>query len=70
MSGEDEYLELVLKVADIDPVAADYMMGSAMSLRSFNPRPTLIQCFIWSSTPQGLEFWNNLDQRLNWEAKP
>ncbi len=67
MSKEDkeEYLTLVSKVAEVDPIAAEYMLHGARNLRSFNEDGLFLSCFVWSDTPQGASYWVHIYNKLN-----
>jgi hypothetical protein len=66
MSREDEYLELAVKVAEINPAAADYMLAEPVNLCS-----DLRSAFVWGCTPQGHRFWSGIEAELaSREANP
>jgi hypothetical protein len=64
LTRQDAYLDLAVRVAEIDPAAADYMLDGATKLTSFSPQTTLINAFFWVGTPQGCRFWANIHAQL------
>ncbi len=61
---EIEYVNLIERVREIDPEAAEYLSGPARELREFTPCRDIVSLFLWSDTPQGPEYWNALSNRL------
>jgi hypothetical protein len=59
------YYNLIGKVADIDIQAALYLRNEAIHLESFSYCGTLIACFMWDCTPQGLHYWEKLNNIIN-----
>lgn len=59
------YKELTNRVAKIDKGAARYMRKHApKELLSFTYEGALTSCFVWSDTPQGHGFWENVYDKL------
>lgn len=62
------YLSLIKEVAKIDPRAAEWMRneapGTGMSLGGFECSSRLGECFVWSNTPHGHEYWKNIQEQL------
>jgi len=54
------YLDLVERTRQLDPNAAQYLMYEAQHLDSFRPKDNLNDCFTWSATPQGDDYWEHL----------
>lgn len=66
MHGKSYYEALTDRVAKIDKGAARYMRKHAPStLRSFTYNGYLAGCFVWSDTPQGHDFWEDINDKLN-----
>lgn len=61
------YENLCKRVEKIDPKAAEYMRGEAKGLKSFRGSSDLALCFIWHYTPQGNNYWSNIEKKLNRE---
>ena len=59
-----EYLKLICTVSKLDKTAACYMKEEAVKLKSFQYNSALSSAFDWSKTPQGFEYWNNVDKRI------
>jgi hypothetical protein len=59
------YLELISKVAKINFEAAEYLMSKeCRSLQPFYYCGCLLGVMIWSTTPQGVKFWNEISEEL------
>lgn len=59
-----DYTALIESVRKIDPDAAEYMAGPAHKLSGFSPQKHLDAAFIWSKTPQGLDYWEQINGLL------
>lgn len=59
-----EHQDLIDRVREIDPGAADYLQTDAHELAYFQPAETLWGCFRWSDTPQGSDYWHAIAQEL------
>lgn len=60
-----DYEDLCKRVEAIDKKAAEYMRGDARKMRSFYENKDISVCFLWRHTPQGWQYWNNIDDILN-----
>lgn len=56
----ENYLDLIGEVAKIDIQAAMYLRYEAVELTSFISCPKLSNAFLWSITPQGHNYWENI----------
>jgi hypothetical protein len=65
MTPQDAYLDLAVRVAEIDPAAADYMLDGATKTIGFEPSTRISGAFAWAATPQGHQFWQNLSRRID-----
>ena len=59
------YEELCKRVESIDKKAAEYMRGDARKLDDFYESGDISECFTWCDTPQGGQYWNNIDEILD-----
>lgn len=72
---ETKYKELIERVRLIDPAAAEYLEGDARKQGDFQPRRNLGSLMIWDKTPQGHDYWSNINlllqgtPPLNWKAR-
>ena len=57
--------QLVKEVGKIDKDGARYLRGDAQKLSSFNREGWLGSVMIWSGTPQGYQYWADLNDKLN-----
>ena len=65
MHDKSSYEALMAKVAKIDKGAARYMRKHAPNkLKSFTYDGYLSGCFYWAETPQGHDFWENINDKL------
>lgn len=60
-----EYGELVAKVYEVDPKAAEYMVTKAPKLSTFIPARRLSGCFHFFDTPQGHNFWWGIHEEVD-----
>jgi hypothetical protein len=58
------YNDLADRVRKVDADAADYLLEEAIKLPCFCYSDILISCFNWSKTPQGHEYWFNINEEL------
>jgi hypothetical protein len=58
------YSKLIENVRIISKDAAEYLETKAPKLEGFSYRRDLNSCFMWSKTPQGFTYWNNLNEAL------
>ena len=65
MYGKRSYEALTDRVAKIDKGAARYMRTQAPALKDFVYDSDLICCFVWGDTPQGHDFWEDINDKLN-----
>ena len=56
---------IIKEVGKIDKDAARYLRGDAQKLSSFNREGWLGSVMIWSGTPQGYQYWADLNDKLN-----
>jgi len=56
--------KLVKEVEKIDKDAARYLQGDAQKLSSFHRREELCGVMVWFDTPQGHEYWAELNSKL------
>jgi hypothetical protein len=63
---EDDYNDLVGEVQKIDPNAAVYMLTEAKKLDDFDYTDRLVTAFTWADTPQGWEYWDDIDTQLDY----
>lgn len=63
------YENLCKRVEKIDPKAAEYMRGEVKRKKPFNPQGDLSMCFYWDSTPQGLDYWVGINNKLGMEQE-
>lgn len=65
MDKVNEYYALIERVAKIDPKAALYMRDLAIDHDSnFSYMARLSSSFVWLATPQGADYWENIDRML------
>lgn len=64
MDEVDEYIELIDRVRELDPEAAEYLINEAPLLGSFHFSNKLDSVFRWSETPQYIEHWFRIDDEL------
>lgn len=65
MYGKRYYKALTDRVAKINKGAARYMRKHAPSkLKSFSYSGYLNGCFYWAETPQGHDFWEDINDKL------
>jgi hypothetical protein len=55
-----KYLQLISRVATININAALYLLCDAPDTDGFNESGSLAGSFIWSKTPQGYDYWNDI----------
>ena len=55
------YEQLIKDVREVDEDAADYLDRDALMLPSFLYSNRISECFLWSTTPQGHRYWEDLD---------
>lgn len=63
-----KYAALCDRVERLDPEAAKYMRSEALSLTRFDQcgrkdPENIDYAFVWDETPQGHEFWDDLNER-------
>ena len=63
------YRDLIEKVYAIDVEAGEYLRYEAAGCGDFRYNGLLANCFIWSDTPQGREYWRNIHNTLEPEDK-
>lgn len=61
---EQDYQELIAKVALINKDAADYMQGPMRELHGFEPSGDLWSVVVWHTTLQGTYFWYDIAIQL------
>jgi hypothetical protein len=61
---ELDYQKLIIKVAEIDKAAAEYMQGPMRKCFGFSPSGDLWQVVIWEHTAQGTKYWYNIACKL------
>ncbi len=61
---EQDYLDLIGRVAKLDHQAAMYLRYEARELYSFSPGSWLLFCFEFLATPQGEDYWYDLSEKL------
>jgi len=67
---EVEYFELCDRVEEIDPEASRFLRELAPRMtkeqhdNAFSYCNSLTGCFAWSKTPQGHEYWMNINRKL------
>ena len=60
---------MIERIRVLDPEAAEYIENEAPVLESYDKNGiTLLGLFLFSETPQGFEYWNNLNERLFYEG--
>jgi len=64
MADKKAFLLLANKVSQINISAGHYLRTKAPELDRFVPTPDLGQCFLWSDTPQGHDYWSNINDIL------
>ena len=67
--GIKAYAELIERVAEIDVDAAGWMLFEAPKMKipeEFEYIGDLYDCFVWSDTPQGEDFWCELSNKLDY----
>ena len=67
MDLPEAYLTLCSRVRKIDTKAADWMVFEAPKNDGwdFDPKDRIGRCFMWSATPQGLQYWDNLESLVH-----
>jgi hypothetical protein len=63
------YLDLVDKVSAIDKDAAYYLRNGARNLRPFQMAGYLAGVMLWYDTPQGHDYWDNINNKLEEEKQ-
>ena len=63
LSMKDHYA-LVAKVHMVDKDAARYLIKEAPKLKGFKPSTALRHCFEYNETPQGGEYWGDINLKL------
>jgi hypothetical protein len=60
-------IELIEAVRALDSKAADYIENEAKELTSYadSDTNTLASIFAWRDTPQGEEFWININNKID-----
>jgi len=61
---ELDYQELIVKVAEINKDAAEYMMYAMRKLTGFEPSGDLWDVVVWENTLQGTDFWYDIACKL------
>lgn len=61
---KNAYFNLCQRVKVIDPEAETYLRVKAIKLLDFVYCGILSGAFGWSTTPQGADFWRNIDLQL------
>ena len=64
MSDKKDYKTLIEEVKRIDYLAALYLETKARNLPDFIPSRHLDFCFHYKETPQGKEYWYNIENKL------
>lgn len=64
MSDNEQYLELIGRIAKIDIQAALYLRYEARELYEFRPDGYIGNCFYWDDTPQRHRYWQNIEEKL------
>lgn len=64
---EQQMLDLIARVRMADPAAADWITAEWRTNpdRFQSDLSNLIEAFIWSNTPQGGDYWGDLDDRMS-----
>ena len=67
MDLPEAYLTLCSRVRKIDTKAADWMVFEAPKNDGwdFDPKDRIGRCFMWAATPQGLQYWDNLESLVH-----
>jgi len=68
--GIKAYAELIERVAEIDVEAAAWMLFEAPKMKipeEFEYIGYLYDCFVWSDTPQGEDFWLDISNKLDYD---
>lgn len=58
------FKELCNAVEKIDKDAAEYLRGDAKNLRFFRESNRLNCCFGWLESPQGFDYWDNINKQI------
>ena len=64
MADPKTHEELIEILEELDLSAADYVRENSIELYNEDKCSQLGGCFLWRNTPQGLEYWNNLDKKV------
>ena len=64
----DKYTQLVLRIYAIDANAGAYLTGDVFKLKAFNPTGDIRGCFVWHTSPQGHEYWHNIERQLGQDS--
>ena len=64
MSHESDYKKLIAEVRKIDTAAADYLDGPCRKLVSFSEDKRIQPSFLWDKTPQGVQYWWDIQDQL------
>lgn len=56
--------QLIEKVRLINPEAAEYLYTNYRN--TTKQYPTIDNLFVWANTPQGWEFWNNIERQIDY----
>ena len=59
-----KYLQLISRVAAIDINAALYLLCDAPDTDGFNEGDSLMSIFSWKDTPQGANYWVEINRQL------
>ena len=62
------YNDLCKAVNKIDKEAFKYMVIEAIKQETFVPNNILSACFFWDDTPQGRDYWDNIETILENEG--
>lgn len=58
------YIRLIHEVERVDPEAGKYLRKEAWEREDFSPVAFLSGCFVWRKTPQGHEYWRDLEKHV------
>lgn len=64
----EEYDKLIEQVDEVSEEAADYLRGlldKGLTENEFSPCRFLAACIVFRNTPQGLNYWWDIQEKLN-----
>src|SRR6266581_2031390 len=60
-----EHIGLIARVRLVDEDAADYLLYKAPTTKHYKKDDILTACIVWDDSPQGFDFWYEVNKKLN-----